>query len=219
VPAHFIVLLSIFVAGVASLIALHATFFKVEQSTCAIVQRLGKFSRESGTGRQIKVPFFEQIAGRITLQTQHLDLEVETSTSDQVLVRLAVIVHYYVRPDRISEAFYSLDDIRHRLDCLVFSLVADHVQGICLDDVFENTDEIARLVSRELEWAIRNLSYGTAEVRVKVLAPGLSVQELMHASLGESIDDASFSQSERLAALQIGEEHHIRLDDAEGGFQ
>jgi regulator of protease activity HflC (stomatin/prohibitin superfamily) len=100
------------------------------------VQRFGKFVREAGPGLQLKVPFFDLIAGRVNLRVQQLDVAIETKTEDNVFVKMIVAVQYFVLPDRVYDAFYKLDDAHRQIRSYVFDVVRAQVPKIKLDDVF-----------------------------------------------------------------------------------
>ena len=122
-------------------------FFTVQQSTTAIVQRLGKFMREAGPGIQVKIPFIDRVVGRVNLRVQQLDVEIETKTEDNVFVRMVVAVQYYVLPEKVYDAFYKLDNASRQITSFVFDVVRAQVPKIKLDDVFEKKDvDMASLI-------------------------------------------------------------------------
>src|ERR1041385_8385601 len=63
-------------------------FFQVRTAEAAVVQRMGKFQRVAGAGINFKLPWLDQIAGRIDLRVQQLALDVETKTKDNVFVKI-----------------------------------------------------------------------------------------------------------------------------------
>ncbi len=81
---------------VFGLIILFSGIFTVKQQTAAIIERFGKFQRISNSGLHFKVPIIDQIAGRINLKVQQLDVMVETKTKDDVFVKLKISVQFQV---------------------------------------------------------------------------------------------------------------------------
>ena len=59
-------------------------WFTVKQQTAVIVERLGRFHSVRNSGFHLKIPFVDQISGRISLKIQQLDVVVETKTKDDV---------------------------------------------------------------------------------------------------------------------------------------
>ena len=66
------------------LILLMTGLFTVKQQTIAIVERFGRFKKASKAGLNFKIPLIDQIAGRVNLRVQQLDVQVETKTKDNV---------------------------------------------------------------------------------------------------------------------------------------
>ena len=91
------------------ILLLFATFFVVKQQTSALVERFGKYTSTRQSGLQIKIPFVDRIAGRLSLKIQQLDVVIETKTKDDVFVKLKVSVQYKVIKDKVYDAFYKLD--------------------------------------------------------------------------------------------------------------
>lgn len=87
-------------------------WFTVKQQTAVIVERLGRFHSIRNSGFHLKIPFIDQIAGKISLKIQQLDVVVETKTKDDVFVKLKVSVQYVVIRDKVYDAFYKLSTLR-----------------------------------------------------------------------------------------------------------
>ena len=197
---------------VAAIIMLVSTFFTVEQRTIAIVQRLGKFVREAGPGLNIKVPFFDKVAGRINLRVQQLDVKIETKTEDNVFVQMVVAVQFYVLPEKVYDAFYKLDDARRQITSYVFDVVRAQVPKIKLDDVFEKKDEIADIVKAELSQVMEGFGYGILKALVTDIDPDPKVKL--------SMNEINAAQRMRVAATEKGEADRIlKVKAAEGDAQ
>ena len=67
-------------------------FFQVRTAEAVVIQRIGKFLRVATAGLNFKLPWLDQIAGRIDLRVQQLALDVETKTKDNVFVKIPVSV-------------------------------------------------------------------------------------------------------------------------------
>ena len=195
--------------GFLLVILLSASLFTVEQRTVAIVQRFGKFVREAGPGIQLKVPFIDQVAGRVNLRVQQLDVGVETKTEDNVFVRMIVAVQYFVLPDRVYDAFYKLDDAQRQIRSYVFDVVRAQVPKIKLDDVFEKKDDIAEAVKVELSHVMEGFGYGILKALVTDIEPDARVKEAMN--------EINAAQRMRVAANEKGEaERILKVKLAEG---
>ncbi len=176
-------------------------FFTVEQKSAAVIERFGKFVRVSNPGLNLKIPFIEQISGRVSLRLMQLDVEVETKTLDDVFVKIVTAVQYRIIPQKIYEAFYTLDDAEKQIQAYVFDVVRARVPKIKLDDVFSKKDEIAGSVREELEEVMNDFGYDIMKALVVDINPDARVKTAMN-----EINEA---QRLRVAAMERGEAEKI----------
>jgi regulator of protease activity HflC (stomatin/prohibitin superfamily) len=110
-------------------------FFTVEQQERAIVERFGKFVRVAGPGLQRKSPFVEKVAGRMSLQVEQLNADIETKTQDNVFVVVKLAIQYMVGadPEKVKDAFYKLDDPEVQMKSYAFDVVRSHIPTMGLD--------------------------------------------------------------------------------------
>jgi len=199
--------------GAVGLVALlKASLFTVQQQSVALVQRLGKFRREAGPGIHAKVPFIDQIVGRMNLRVQQLDVSVETKTEDNVFVNMVVSVQYFVLPEKVYEAHYKLDDASRQIRSYIFDVVRAQVPKIKLDDVFERKDDIAEAVKVELSHVMETFGYGIVKALVTDIEPDAHVKVAMN--------EINAAQRMRVAATERGEaERILKVKAAEGDAQ
>lgn len=155
-------------------------FFIVKQQTAFIVERLGKFQSVRFAGFQLKIPFVDTIAGRLSLKIQQLDVIIETKTKDDVFVKLKVSVQYVVIKEKVFEAFYKLDNPMSQITSYVFDVVRAEVPKLRLDDVFEKKDDIAIAVKGELQDAMNEYGYDIIKTLVTDIDPDVEVKQAMN---------------------------------------
>lgn len=207
-----ILLFAAVVVGLAVVATLASAFFTVEQRTAAVVQRFGKFVWEAGPGLHVKIPFIDQVVGRINLRVQQLDVKIETKTEDNVFVQMVIAVQYYVLPEKVYDAFYKLDDAGRQITSFVFDVVRARVPKIKLDDVFEKKDEIADIVKSELAQVMDGFGYGILKALVTDIDPDPKVKQ--------SMNEINAAQRMRVAATEKGEADRIlKVKAAEGDAQ
>lgn len=177
--------------------------FTVEQQSAAIVERFGKFVRISTAGLNFKIPFIEQVSGRISLRVRQLDVPVETKTLDNVFVRVAVSVQFHALVENVFAAFYRLENTEQQITAFVFDVVRARVPRINLDDVFEKKDEIADAVKSELSEVMSDFGYGIIKALVTDIEPDAKVKAAMN-----EINEA---QRLRIAANERGEAEKILI--------
>ncbi|MCW5873305.1 MAG: SPFH domain-containing protein [Anaerolineales bacterium] len=194
---------------VVLLVLIPGTIFTVQQQSAVIVQRFGKFARIYRAGLNFKIPLIEQIAGRVNLRLQQLDVEIETKTKDNVFVRMTVSVQYLIREDKVFDAFYRLQDPHTQIRSFVFDVVRANVPKMPLDEVFENKEDIATAVRTELSDAMEDFGYDIRQTLITDIDPDAKVKQAMN--------EINTQERLRLAAAQKAEaEYILTVKAAEG---
>jgi len=188
---------------VIGLIIVAMGVFTVKQQTAAIVQRLGKFHSIRQAGLQFKVPFIDQVAGRVSLKIQQLDVKVETKTKDDVFVHLKVSVQFRILHGSTYEAFYKLENPYEQITSYVFDVVRAEVPKMKLDDVFVRKDDVAHAIMRELAEAMNDYGYDIVKALVTDIDPDTAVKHAMNR--------INAAEREKVAAEYEGEAERIRI--------
>ncbi len=185
------------------LVVLFASFFTVRQATAAIVERLGKFHSVRHAGLHLKIPFLDQISTRMNLRIQQLDVIIDTQTNDNVFVKMKVSVQYQVIKDKVSDAFYMLENPHQQITAFVFDVVRAEVPKLKLDDVFIKKDDIAIAVKGELQEAMHSYGYEIIKALVTDIDPDEQVKHAMNR--------INAAEREKTAALYESEAQRIRI--------
>lgn len=185
------------------LLLLFFTFFIVKQQTSAIIERFGKFVSVRQSGLQLKIPIIDNIAGRLSLRIQQLDVVVETKTKDDVFVRLKVSVQFKVIKEKVYDAFYKLDNPADQITSFIFDVVRAEVPKLILDDVFLKKDDIAVAVKSELQEAMTEYGYQIIKTLVTDIDPDAQVKQAMNR--------INASEREKVAAQFEGEAQKILI--------
>ena len=198
--------MGLFEIGVGLLIIFGiATFFSglytVDTAESAVIQRFGKFVRIAGPGLNFKMPWFEQVAGRVNLRVQQFKVEVETKTQDNVFVKVMVSVQYQVIQTKVYEAYYKLQQPGDQITSYVFDSVRSQVPKMTLDDVFEKKDDVADAVKRELSAVMDEFGYSIIKALVTDVDPDPKVKSAMN--------DINAAQREQVASQARGEADKI----------
>jgi len=185
------------------LLLLFFTFFIVKQQTSAIIERFGKFVSVRQSGLQLKIPIIDNVAGRLSLRIQQLDVVVETKTKDDVFVRLKVSVQFKVIKEKVYDAFYKLDNPADQITSFIFDVVRAEVPKLILDDVFLKKDDIAVAVKSELQDAMTEYGYQIIKTLVTDIDPDAQVKQAMNR--------INASEREKVAAQFEGEAQKILI--------
>ena len=179
------------------------TFFIVKQQSAAIVERFGKFVSVRQSGLQLKVPIIDNVAGRLSLRIQQLDVVVETKTKDDVFVKLKVSVQFKVIKEKVYDAFYKLDNPADQITSFIFDVVRAEVPKLILDDVFIKKDDIAIAVKGEIQDAMTEYGFQIIKTLVTDIDPDAQVKE--------SMNRINASEREKVAAQFEGEAQKILI--------
>ncbi|MGA9968529.1 MAG: SPFH domain-containing protein [Terriglobales bacterium] len=187
-------------------------FFQVRTAEAVVIQRMGKFLRVANAGINFKLPWLDQIAGRIDLRVQQLALDVETKTKDNVFVKIPVSVQYHVIPEKVYEAFYKLANPKQQISSYVFNVILGHVPKMILDDAFLQQSDIAIAIKEGLDDVMKTYGYAIDQALVTDIEPDEKVKAAMN--------DINAAQREQVAATARGEaEKILKVKQAEAEAQ
>ena len=187
----------VFIVAVASLLS----FFTVSTTQVAIVTRFGKFLRAAEPGLNWKVPFIDQVAGRVSLRVNQITLTMETKTKDNVFVTIPISVQNRVRPEKVYDTYYKLADPAAQIQAYVERVILGHVPGMTLDEVFASQSGIAAAVKQELDADMAAFGFEIVNVLVTDIVPDAKVKSAMN--------DINAAQREQVAANARGEAEKI----------
>ena len=182
---------------------LFLTFFIVKQQSAAIIERFGKFVSVRQSGLQLKIPIIDNVAGRLSLRIQQLDVVVETKTKDDVFVKLKVSVQFKVIKEKVYDAFYKLDNPADQITSFIFDVVRAEVPKLILDDVFIKKDDITIAVKSEIQEAMTEYGFQIIKTLVTDIDPDAQVKE--------SMNRINASEREKVAAQFEGEAQKILI--------
>jgi len=186
--------------------------YQVRTAEAIVVQRMGKFNRVANAGMNFKLPWLDQIAGRIDLRVQQLALDVETKTKDNVFVKMPVSVQYHVIPEKVYEAFYKLANPKQQISSYVFNVILGHVPKMILDDAFLQQSDIAIAIKEGLDDVMKTYGYAIDQALVTDIEPDAKVKAAMN--------EINAAQREQVAANARGEaEKILKVKQAEAEAQ
>jgi regulator of protease activity HflC (stomatin/prohibitin superfamily) len=189
------------IVGVIVLSLILGSFFTVNTAQVAVITRFGKFLRVADAGLNWKVPYFDTVAGLVSLRVNQITLTMETKTKDNVFVTIPISVQNRVRPEKVYDAFYKLSDPVAQIKSYVEQVILGHVPGMTLDEVFASQSSIAAAVKQELDADMATFGYEIVNVLVTDIVPDQKVKSAMN--------DINAAQREQVAANARGEAEKI----------
>jgi len=183
------------------LILVLGSFFTVNTAEVAVITRFGKFLRVAEPGLNWKLPFFDTVAGIVSLRVNQISLTMETKTKDNVFVTIPISVQNRVRPEKVFDAYYKLSDPTAQIKSYVEQVILGHVPGMTLDEVFASQSSIAAAVKKELDADMATFGFEIVNVLVTDIIPDQKVKSAMN--------DINAAQREQVAANARGEAEKI----------
>jgi regulator of protease activity HflC (stomatin/prohibitin superfamily) len=194
-------------------------FFTVEQQERAIVERFGKFVRVAGPGLQTKTPFVERGAGRISLQVEQLNAQIETKTRDNVFVQVKLAVQYKcgASDQQVQDAYYKLDDPEVQMQAYAFDVVRSHIPSMDLDEAYADADTIAKHIQDTLHAQMATYGYEIVKALITNIEPDQRVKDAMNninASQRNQVAAAAQGDAQKTLAVKKaeGEKETMRLE-------
>jgi regulator of protease activity HflC (stomatin/prohibitin superfamily) len=196
-----LVLIPLAIGGLIFITLVLSSFFTVNTAQLAIITRFGKFMRVAEPGLNWKAPYFDTVAGLVSLRVNQINLTMETKTKDNVFVTIPISVQNRVRPEKVYDAFYKLSDPVAQIKSYVEQVILGHVPSMTLDEVFASQASIAAAVKEELDADMAAFGYEIVNVLVTDIVPDAKVKSAMN--------DINAAQREQVAATARGEADKI----------
>lgn len=184
------------------LVLFFLTFLIVEQQTVQIIERFGKFHTIKYPGLRVRIPFVDSSSGPLTLRLLELNIPVETKTKDNVFVSIKISVQYNVNPEKVIDAFYKLSNVKEQISSYIFDVVRATVPKMELDELFENKEDIANDVKKDLQETMEQYGYIIQRTLVTDIDPDSQVKTAMNR--------INAAQREKIAATEEGEALKIK---------
>ncbi len=196
-----LVLIPLVVVAIILITLIFGSFFTVNTAQVAIITRFGKFLRVAEAGLNWKTPYFDSVAGLVSLRVNQIALTMETKTKDNVFVTIPISVQNRVRPEKVYDAYYKLSDPVAQIKSYVEQVILGHVPSMTLDEVFASQSSIAAAVKQELDADMAAFGYEIVNVLVTDIIPDAKVKSAMN--------DINAAQREQVAATARGEADKI----------
>ncbi len=179
-----------------------ASFFTVRTAEVAVITRFGRFLRAAEPGLNWKRPFFDAVAGTVSLRVNQITLTMETKTKDNVFVTIPISVQNRVRPEKVYDAYYKLSDPVAQIQSYVEQVILGHVPGMTLDEVFASQSSIAG-------GGQAGVGRGYGVVQDTEIVNVLVTDIVPDAKVKSAMNDINAAQREQVAANARGEAEKI----------
>lgn len=148
------------------------SFVTVQQGTIAVITMFGKYQRILGPGLNMKIPFFEQVYKRVSIQNRSVELEFQAITIDQANVYFkAMLLYAVVNTDEATiknVAFKFIDD-RNLMQALVRTIEGS-IRGFVATkkqaEVLSLRKEIVEDVKEQIDQTLETWGYHLLDLQL-----------------------------------------------------
>lgn len=152
----------------------------IREMDAGVIEYCGKYDRVVPAGCFCLCFPFENIAARVSLRIQNLEVICETKTKDNVFVKVVVSVQYKVVEDKVPSAWYKLTDPKAQIRSYVYDVVRSSIPRMELDQSFASKDEVANAVKNQLSSLMSDYGYDIVAALVTDIDPNSYVKAAMN---------------------------------------
>lgn len=191
-------------------VALVMGIYVVRQQEAAIIERFGRFSRITGAGIHVRIPFVEVIAHKVELRTRESKYSLNGKTKDNVTIGMDVSVQYRVAQGGPAEptqtgayrSYYMLSDPVGQMGSYISDALRSAIPGYTLDEVFDNKDQIAGNVRESVSALMEGYGFDVVSTLITNIALPADVERSMNA--------INSAQRDQQAASALAEADRIK---------
>jgi regulator of protease activity HflC (stomatin/prohibitin superfamily) len=165
--------------------ALLGCFVTVNQGTIGVVTMFGKYRRIMRPGLNFKIPFFEQIYKKISIQNRSVELEFQAITVDQANVYFKSMLLYAVQNadeetiKRVAFKFISDKDLMQSLVRTVEGSIRAFVASKRQAEILTLRKEIVEFVKEQIDAALEEWGYHLLDLQINDITFDTAIIESM----------------------------------------
>lgn len=154
------------------------SFRIVPQAHVFVIERLGSFKSEWQTGLHILVPFFDRIAGKVSLKEKVVDFKPQpVITKDNVTMQIDTVVFYQVTDAK--QYIYGVERPLAAIENLSATTLRNIIGEMELDATLTSRDVINTKITAILDQATDRWGIKVNRVELKNILPPREIQDAM----------------------------------------
>lgn len=148
------------------------SFVTVQQGTIAVITVFGKYRRILEPGLNFKIPFFERVFRRISIQNRSVEMEFQAITVDQANVYFKAMLLYAVidqREETIKNVAFKFIDDRNLMQALVRTIEGS-IRGFVANkrqaEILTLRREIVEAVKEQIDQTLETWGYHLLDLQL-----------------------------------------------------
>ena len=179
----------------------------VSQSNAFVIERLGAYSSTWSTGINIKIPFLDRIASRVSLKEQVADFAPQpVITKDNVTMMIDTVIYLQITDPKLYT--YGVINPMSAIENLTSTTLRNIIGELELDETLTSRDMINTRMRTVLDEATDPWGIKVNRVEVKNIAPPKSIQEAMEKQMRaerERRESILKAEGEKQSAILVAE--------------
>lgn len=152
----------------------------VRTQEIGLTENFGKFDLLLEPGFYCMAWPYSNIAARLSLRVQQLDVVCETKTKDNVFLHISTCVQYRVIPEMAYYAYYRLANPQLQIRSYVFDVVRATVPTLNLDALFVSKETVATAIHQQLYAVMHDYGYEILDSLCTNIVPTPTVKQAMN---------------------------------------
>ena len=150
----------------------------VQEARAYVVEQLGAYHHTMTTGLNIKIPFIQRVARKVSLKEQVLDYPPQpVITKDNVTMQIDTVVYFQIRDPRLYT--YGVDNPMMAMETLTATTLRNIIGELELDETLTSREVINSRMSSALDTATDPWGIKVNRVELKNIMPPRDIQEAM----------------------------------------
>lgn len=182
--------------------------YSTQTGSVKIVERFGEFQRiqRPGLGCLWCPPCMDSVAGTVSLRVRQVDINCDTKTLDNVFVKVAVGVQFMVTPDKITDAFYKLTNVKHQLTAYIYDVLRAEVPKVTLDNLFLTKEQLGAELKAGVGEQMARFGFEILATPITDIDPDQGVKKAMNEiNRQERLKKAASDKGEAMKIVMIKE--------------
>lgn len=150
------------------LVTVKKSIYFVPQNIGYVVYTFGKYSRTMAAGMNFKLPFIEQIAAKVSLKEEAIEIPSQSAiTKDNITLAINGVL--YIKVSDAAAAVNNIQDYKSAVINLAMTSMRNAIGSTELDDCFQKRDQINAMVLSAMSdstesWGVRVIRYEIKDI-------------------------------------------------------
>ena len=179
----------------------------VPQAQVFIIERLGTFYAEWGTGAHFLIPFIDRVARRVSVKEQVVDFKPQSViTKDNVSMQIDTVLFFQVTDAK--QYAYGVERPMAAMENLTATTLRNIIGSMVLDETLTSRDSINQQITVILDEATDRWGIKVRRVELKNILPPREIQESMEKQMKaerESREKILLAQGEKKSKILVAE--------------